>query len=136
MQGLLLINKPQGKTSFGAVAAVKWLAEEKRVGHTGTLDPMATGVLPVFIGRATGLSSLLIDADKRYKATVRLGITTDTEDITGNVLSESEVNVTEQSLREALEHFVGEYDQIPPMYSAIKKRRCKALRSCARGQNG
>lgn len=121
MQGLLLINKPQGKTSFGAVAAVKWLAQEKRVGHTGTLDPMATGVLPVFVGRATSLASLLIDADKRYKATVRLGITTDTQDITGAVLTEKEVTVTEKDLKSALEHFIGKQDQIPPMYSAIKK---------------
>jgi len=121
MQGLLLIDKPQGKTSFSAVANVKWLAQEKRVGHTGTLDPMATGVLPIFIGRATALSSLLLDGDKRYRATVRLGITTDTQDITGKVLKESEVKVTKDDLIRALEHFTGKISQIPPMYSAIKK---------------
>ena len=106
MQGLLLIDKPKGKTSFSAVSRIKWLAKEKRVGHTGTLDPMATGVLPVFIGRATALSSLLIDGDKRYTATIKLGITTDTQDITGNVLSEKEVDVTEAELIDALSHFV------------------------------
>ena len=121
MQGLLLIDKPQGKTSFSTVANVKWLAQEKRVGHTGTLDPMATGVLPIFIGRATALSSLLLDGDKRYRATVRLGITTDTQDITGKVLKESEVKVTKDDLIRALEHFTGKISQIPPMYSAIKK---------------
>ncbi len=121
MQGFLLLDKPCGKTSFGAVAAVKWLAKEKRVGHTGTLDPMATGVLPVFLGRATALSSLLIDGDKRYIATVKLGVTTDTDDITGNLLTEKEVNVTSEQLKETLKHFTGKIEQIPPMYSAIKK---------------
>ena len=121
MQGFLLIDKPKDKTSFGAVANVKWLAKEKRVGHTGTLDPMATGVLPIFIGRATTLSSLLIDGDKKYIATVKLGITTDTDDITGNVISEKSVDVSREKLLEALEHFSGKIEQIPPMYSAIKK---------------
>ena len=121
MQGLLLVDKSQGKTSFSAVANVKWLAQEKRVGHTGTLDPMATGVLPIFIGRATALSSLLLDGDKRYLATVKLGITTDTQDITGNVLSESYVGVNEEDIKKALAHFTGKIKQVPPMYSAIKK---------------
>jgi len=121
MQGFLLLDKPCGKTSFGAVAAVKWLAKEKRVGHTGTLDPMATGVLPVFLGRATTLSSLLIDGDKRYIATVKLGVTTDTDDITGNILTEKKVSVTSEQLKDALKHFTGKIEQIPPMYSAIKK---------------
>jgi len=121
MQGLLLVDKPQGRTSFSAVANVKWLAQEKRVGHTGTLDPMATGVLPVFIGKATALSSLLLDGDKRYLATVKLGITTDTDDITGKVMCEKAVDVTEEQLHKALEHFTGKISQIPPMYSAIKK---------------
>lgn len=121
MQGLLLVNKPEGRTSFSAVANVKWLAKEKRVGHTGTLDPMATGVLPVFIGRATALSGLLIEGDKRYKATVKLGTVTDTDDITGEVLTENEVNVNLAELKSALERFTGRYNQIPPMYSAIKK---------------
>ena len=103
MIGLLLLNKPEGITSFSAVSAIKRLAHEKRVGHTGTLDPMATGVLPILIGRATVLSSLMLDADKKYIATVKLGITTDTDDITGEVLRESEVCVTQQQLEGAFE---------------------------------
>lgn len=121
LNGLLLIDKPEGKTSFGAVSNVKWLAKEKRVGHTGTLDPMATGVLPIFLGRATSLCGILIDGDKRYTATVKLGVTTDTDDITGNVLKTSDVTVSESDLKSALEKFVGKQSQIPPMYSAIKK---------------
>lgn len=121
MQGLLLLNKPENITSFSAVSMVKRAAHEKRVGHTGTLDPMATGVLPVLLGRATALSSLMLDADKKYIATVKLGITTDSDDITGNILSENAVNVTEEQLNCALNHFTGVIKQIPPMYSAIKK---------------
>lgn len=121
MQGLLLINKPKGKTSFAVVSAVKRIASEKRVGHTGTLDPMATGVLPVLIGRPTALSSLMLDAKKRYTAKIKLGITTDTEDITGEVLTKKTVNVTIEELREALNHFKGAIFQRPPMYSALKK---------------
>lgn len=121
MQGLILLNKPKGITSFSAVSKIKWLASEKRVGHTGTLDPLATGVLPIFLGRATALSGILLDADKSYIATVRLGITTDTCDITGTVTREREVNVTEAELKAVLEKFKGETEQIPPMYSALKK---------------
>lgn len=121
MQGLILLNKPKGITSFSAVSKIKWLANEKRVGHTGTLDPLATGVLPIFLGRATALSGILLDADKSYIATVRLGITTDTCDITGTVTREREVNVTEAELKAVLEKFKGETEQIPPMYSALKK---------------
>lgn len=121
MQGLVLVNKPDGITSFGAVARVKKAAKEKRVGHTGTLDPMATGVLPVLLGRATALSSLLLDADKSYTATVRLGVLTDTDDITGTVLQEKPVSVTEDGLLEAVKHFTGKIMQKPPLYSALKR---------------
>jgi tRNA pseudouridine55 synthase len=121
MQGLLLLNKPGGITSFAAVSAVKRTACQKRVGHTGTLDPMATGVLPVLLGRATALSSLMLDSDKRYIAKIKLGITTDTEDITGNVLGENVVNITTEELDVALSHFTGKIKQKPPMYSALKK---------------
>lgn len=121
MQGLLLLNKPQNITSFSAVSTVKRVAQEKRVGHTGTLDPMATGVLPVLLGRATVLSSLMLDADKKYIATVKLGVVTDSDDITGNILSEKQVDVTEERLNDALKHFSGVIKQKPPMYSAIKK---------------
>lgn len=121
MQGLILLNKPSGITSFGAVAKIKRAAHEKRVGHTGTLDPMATGVLPVLLGRATALSGLMLDADKRYTATVRLGVATDTDDITGTVIKNGEVNVTSEQLNNAVSHFTGEIMQRPPAYSALKK---------------
>lgn len=120
-QGLLLINKPKGITSFAVVAKIKWLLHQKRVGHTGTLDPMATGVLPVFVGRATVLSSLLLEADKVYTATFRFGITTDTADITGKVIEEKEVNISEAEIIKAFSSFTGKITQVPPMYSAIKK---------------
>ena len=121
MQGLLLIDKPKGITSFSAVRKVKNLCQEKRVGHTGTLDPLATGVLPIFIGKATALSSYLLDADKEYVARVRLGISTDSCDITGNVIKQSQVNVTEKELLEVVNSFKGEIFQTPPMFSALKK---------------
>lgn len=121
MQGLLLINKPEGLTSFGVVAKIKWLLHIKRVGHTGTLDPMATGVLPVLVGRSTVLCSHLLDADKEYIADVKLGITTDTLDKTGRVLSETEVDVSLEELQSVLKGFLGKQNQVPPMYSALKK---------------
>ena len=121
MQGLILLDKPENITSFGAVAKIKRTAHEKRVGHTGTLDPMATGVLPVLLGRATALSGLLLDADKRYTAAVKLGVTTDTEDITGNIISERKVSITNGELNEALKRFTGVLMQKPPIYSALKK---------------
>lgn len=120
-QGLLLLNKPKGITSFSAVSRIKRLCGVKRVGHTGTLDPMATGVLPVLVGRATALSSYLLDADKRYLATVKFGTVTDTGDITGNVIDERQVNITEADIDKAIKSFMGEISQVPPMYSAIKK---------------
>ena len=121
MQGFLLLKKPSGMTSFSAVSKIKRLCHEKRVGHTGTLDPMATGVLPIFLGRATTLSSLMLDGDKRYTARVKLGVSTDTEDITGAVLKTCDVSVTLEQLNEALKHFTGKISQTPPMYSALKK---------------
>ena len=121
MLGLILLDKPQGITSFSAVNGIKRRAHEKRVGHTGTLDPMATGVLPILLGRATALSSLLLEGDKKYIAEIKLGVTTDTDDITGNILEEREVNITFEQLKTALESFLGEIDQIPPAFSAIKK---------------
>lgn len=121
MQGLILLNKPKGITSFSAVSRIKRLACEKRVGHTGTLDPMATGVLPVLLGRATALSSLMLDADKRYIAKIKLGITTDTDDITGEILTESNVDVTNAQIKNALNNYIGVINQTPPIYSALKK---------------
>ncbi len=121
MIGLILLDKPKGITSFSAVGAIKRKAHEKRVGHTGTLDPMATGVLPILLGRATSLSSLLLEGDKKYIAEIKLGVTTDTDDITGNVLSENQVNITPDELAAAVKEFLGVIDQRPPSYSAIKK---------------
>lgn len=121
MQGFILLSKPAGITSFAAVAKIKRICGEKRVGHTGTLDPMATGVLPVLLGRATALSSIMLDGNKRYTATVKLGVTTDTDDITGKVLTESKVNISAVELQDALKHFTGKITQTPPMYSALKK---------------
>ncbi len=121
MQGLLLLNKPKGITSFSAVSKIKRAACEKRVGHTGTLDPMATGVLPVLLGRATALSSLMLDADKKYIAEIKLGVVTDTDDITGEVICENNVAVKQADIDKVLKKFVGKINQTPPMYSALKK---------------
>lgn len=134
MQGLILLNKPSGITSFGAVAKIKRAAHEKRVGHTGTLDPMAMGVLPVLLGRATALSGLMLDADKRYTATVRLGVATDTDDITGTVIKNGEVNVTSEQLNNAVSHFTGEIMQRPPAYSALKKDGVRLYTLARRGE--
>ncbi len=121
MQGLLLINKPENKTSYGAVAQIKRITGERRVGHTGTLDPMATGVLPIFLGRATALSSYLIEADKTYTARIKLGVVTDTCDITGKVLEENNVTVNNDDILNILNKFKGKQKQTPPMFSALKK---------------
>lgn len=120
MNGLILVDKPTGYTSFKAAAVIRRIYGTKRVGHTGTLDPLATGVLPILIGRATRLSSYVLEADKRYIAGIRLGVTTDSLDITGEVVATNEVNVTDEQLADALVHFNCTYDQIPPMYSAIQ----------------
>lgn len=134
MFGLLLLNKPEGITSFGAVARIKRLSGEKRVGHTGTLDPMATGVLPILIGRATVLSQYVTDAEKSYSATIKLGITTDSCDITGNVLTSSSVNVTQAEISEVLNSFVGLQQQTPPMFSAIKQNGVRMYELARRGE--
>lgn len=134
MCGLLLINKPKGITSFGVVGRIKKLTGEKHVGHTGTLDPMAEGVLPVLIGRATKLSDYLIVSDKCYEGRIRLGITTDTLDITGKVLCEKKVAVTGEEIDNALEKFLGEISQTPPMFSAIKKNGVRLYRLAREGK--
>lgn len=134
MLGLLLLDKPQDITSFGAVARIKKLAGEKRVGHTGTLDPMATGVLPILIGRATVLSQYLIDADKGYTATIKLGVKTDTCDITGDIISQKEVNCTDKDIENVLKGFWGKQMQIPPMHSAIKQNGVRMYELARRGE--
>jgi tRNA pseudouridine55 synthase len=120
MNGLVLLDKPQGLTSFTAASIMKRAYGTKRVGHTGTLDPLATGVLPVLVGRATRLCSYILESDKRYVAGIKLGITTDTLDITGKVLTETTPKVTKEQLIDALEKFKGTISQVPPMYSAIR----------------
>lgn len=119
MTGILCVNKPKGITSFGAVARVRRMLGRKKCGHTGTLDPMATGVLPILIGGASKFSDLIPNQDKAYRATVKLGIVTDTLDITGKVLEERVVNATRADFENALNDFRGEIEQVPPMYSAV-----------------
>lgn len=121
MNGIICIDKPQGITSFDVVSKMRRIFSEKHIGHAGTLDPMATGVLPVFMGEATKAISLLPCQDKNYVAGLRLGITTDTGDITGKVLSRSDVNITKEEVEKAVYSFRGEVEQVPPMYSAIKQ---------------
>ena len=120
MNGIVIIDKPEGWTSQDVVSKLRGALHTKRIGHGGTLDPMATGVLPVFVGRATRGVEFFEHAEKTYVADLRFGITTDTEDITGTVLTEKEVNITREQLEKALESFRGEIQQVPPMYSAVK----------------
>ena len=120
MNGIVIVNKPQGWTSQDVTARLRRVFGTRRIGHGGTLDPMATGVLPVFVGRATRGVEFFEHAEKTYEATLRLGIATDTEDITGTVLEEKEVAVTRAQLEETLEKFRGDILQVPPMYSALK----------------
>lgn len=118
--GILNVYKEKGFTSHDVVAKLRGILKQKKIGHTGTLDPDAEGVLPVCLGNGTRLCDMLPDNDKVYKAVLLLGIETDTQDISGNVLNKSEVKCTETEVIEAVSSFVGEYDQIPPMYSALK----------------
>jgi tRNA pseudouridine55 synthase len=122
MNGVVIVDKPAGITSHDVVDRVRKLLGEKKAGHTGTLDPMATGVLPVCIGEATKLASFLTGDDKVYEVTMRLGVRTDTQDMTGRVLTEQEPRVTEADVRAALDAFAGTITQVPPRYSAVKVR--------------
>ena len=120
MNGIVIIDKPQGWTSQDVTARLRRVFSTRRIGHGGTLDPMATGVLPVFVGRATRGVEFFEHAEKTYETVLRLGLTTDTEDISGTVLTEQEANVTGEQLEEVLQKFRGEILQVPPMYSALK----------------
>ena len=120
MNGIVIIDKPAGWTSQDVVSKLRGVLQTRRIGHGGTLDPMATGVLPVFVGRATRGVEFFEHADKTYEAVLRLGVLTDTEDITGTVLERRQVAVTKEQLLSVLEQFKGQIQQIPPMYSAIK----------------
>ena len=118
--GIINIYKEAGFTSHDVVAKLRGILKQKKIGHTGTLDPEAVGVLPVCLGKGTKVCDLLTDKDKVYETVMRLGVVTDTQDMTGNVLRESPVHVTREELEAVMRQFLGDYDQIPPMYSALK----------------
>ena len=118
--GIINIYKEAGFTSHDVVAKLRGILKQKKIGHTGTLDPEAVGVLPVCLGKGTKVCDLLTDKDKVYETVMCLGVVTDTQDMTGEVLERHEVNVTREQLEAVLDQFRGEYDQIPPMFSALK----------------
>jgi len=120
IHGIINVNKEQGFTSHDVVAKLRGILRQKKIGHTGTLDPDATGVLPVCLGKGTKLCDMLTDRDKTYRAVMLLGTVTDTQDTSGRILSENKVTSTEQEVLEAIKSFTGDYEQIPPMYSALK----------------
>ena len=131
MDGIVNIYKPLGITSHDVIYKVRRILGIKKVGHTGTLDPEACGVLPVCVGKGTKLAGFITEANKEYKAVIRLGITTDTQDATGNILTESEPNISFEEFSEAVSQLIGEIYQLPPMYSAIKingKKLCNLAR--------
>lgn len=120
IDGVFLLDKPLGFSSNQALKKIQWLFNAKKAGHTGTLDPMATGLLPICLGEATKFSHRLLDAHKSYIATIQLGITTSTGDQEGEVISEKKVVLNEDQLKDTLKKFIGDTTQIPPMYSALK----------------
>ena len=120
MNGILCVNKPKGFTSFDVVAKLRGILKIKRLGHGGTLDPMATGVLPVFVGNATKACDIMPDQSKSYRAGFRLGETSDTQDVTGKILSSSDMPVSLEELNDVLPLFTGKIMQLPPMYSAVQ----------------
>ena len=132
--GILVIDKSAGWTSQDVAAKLRGVFHERRVGHGGTLDPMATGVLPIFIGRATRAAEFLESAEKEYVAGLRLGVVTDTQDTSGNILETHPVAVTREAVQAALRQFLGPIEQIPPMYSAIKINGQKLYELARRGQ--
>lgn len=133
MTGFICIDKPQGITSFLTANKLRRIASVKKAGHTGTLDPMATGVLPVMLGGATKFADFIPSSGKAYVADILLGVTTDTYDVTGEKLSEKEVNVTDDEFKNAVESFIGEIQQIPPMYSAISQNGVRLYQLARKG---
>lgn len=133
MNGILVLDKPAGKSSHAVITAVRDITGERRAGHAGTLDPMATGVLVVLLGAAVRLSEYLVGHDKRYRATIRLGIETDTYDSTGRVVASSSVQVSESELQAALDSLVGKQLQVPPAHSAIQKAGVRAYKLARQG---
>lgn len=134
MNGIIIIDKPEGWTSHDVIAKLRGILREKRIGHGGTLDPMATGVLPVFVGRATRAVEFCESFDKEYIAGLRLGVITDTQDTTGHILSESPVTVSNQDVARAIQRFIGRQEQLPPMYSAVKIGGQKLYELARRGR--
>ena len=134
ISGLIVVNKPESLTSYTAVAKIRRLFGVEKAGHTGTLDPLASGVLPVLIGRAVKAAEFLVESDKHYRATLTLGVSTDTEDKTGTVLEESDAIPDESAVRAVLSRFRGEIRQIPPMYSALKVGGRKLVDLARRGE--
>lgn len=135
MNGILIVDKPEGWTSHDVVAKLRGVLREKRIGHGGTLDPMATGVLPLFVGRGTRAVEFMEAADKEYEAGLRLGIVTNTQDTTGLVLEVRPVNVSEEDIKAALLSFLGESEQLPPLYSAIKVKGKKLYEYARAGKD-
>lgn len=133
LNGILNINKPQGQTSHDVVNTIRRMARGTRVGHAGTLDPLATGVLLVCLGSAVRVTEYLIEHDKTYRARVRLGIETDTYDATGTIVAQNAVTVTREQVEDALARFVGKSMQVPPAYSAIKKAGVRLYKLARRG---
>ena len=120
MNGIVIVDKPAGWTSQDVAARLRGVFHERRIGHGGTLDPMATGVLPIFVGRATRAVEFFEHAEKEYVAGLRLGVQTDTQDLTGEIVAQRPVSVTREQVQAALEGFLGVQEQLPPMYSAVK----------------
>lgn len=120
MNGIINVYKEKGFTSHDVVAKLRGILRQKKIGHTGTLDPDATGVLPVCLGNATKLCDMLTDKNKTYQAVLKLGIVTDTQDMTGEIQEEKIVSVTKEEVESTILSFIGDYEQIPPMYSALK----------------
>ena len=134
MNGIVIVDKPQSWTSQDVTARLRRVFQTRRIGHGGTLDPMATGVLPVFVGRGTRGVEFFEHAEKTYETLLKLGITTDTEDIWGSVLTQSPVSVTEEQVEAVLSRFRGEIMQVPPMYSALKVNGQKLCDLARKGQ--
>ena len=135
MNGIILVDKPQDWTSHDVVAKLRGVLHERRIGHSGTLDPLATGLLVVFVGRATRAVEFAEADSKEYLAGLRLGVSTDTQDITGNVIAKCDALPDEAAVRETLCRFIGDIEQIPPMYSAIKIGGKKLYELARRGES-
>lgn len=133
MNGILIIDKPKGFTSFDVIAKLRKKLGQKKIGHMGTLDPMATGVLPILLGDTAKFQIFVNDNDKSYVAKIRFGVRTDTLDITGKTMSEQKSNVTGSELEDTLKNFVGEIFQVPPMFSAIKQNGVKLCNLARKG---